>query len=674
MNFLEAYYTLKPIIPRRLQIAVRRQVALRKREKSREVWPIDSAAGKKPEGWPGWPEGKRFALVLTHDVETAKGVAKVRRLAELEMKLGFRSCFNFVPGDYPVPRELREFLTGNGFEIGVHGYTHKKGNLFKSEGFFHEQALGINRFLKEWGAVGFRTPCMYHDLNLIPYLEIQYDSSTFDTDPFEPQPDGVGTIFPFWVPNRNGGGLVELPSTMPQDCTLFIILKEKDTDIWKQKLDWIAGNGGLALLNIHPDYLLFDSRVPKFETYPAYFCEEFFSFISLHYENQYWQPLPKDLAKFWCEWNTNAGGRKSVPVVKGKAMTMNTTKRSPKSKNEGLIWIDLDNTPHVPFFMPIIRELKKQGYEVLLTARDCAQTCGMADLYELEYKRIGRHYGKNKLVKVAGTLFRAFQLGRKINDPKPILALSHGSRAQVIAAFGLRIPSMVIFDYEHAQVLVKPDWVMMPEVISLDSVDFNREKILTYPGIKEDVYVPDFHPDPYIKNKLLIKENELLVTIRPPANEAHYHNPESEKLFDEAVNRLGDIPDVRMVILPRNEGQKERIARTWPGLFSDGRIKFPDQVVDGLNLLWYSDLVISGGGTMNREAAALGVPVYSIFRGKPGDVDRYLAKEGRLILLETVEDVKNKLKIETRTIPETMENTNRVTLNAVVEGILKALN
>jgi len=338
------------------------------------------------------------------------------------------------------------------------------------------------------------------------------------------------------------------------------------------------------------------------------------------------------------------------------------------------IWIDLDNTPHVPFFVPIIKKLEEREFEVLLTARDCAQTCGMADLYDLRYKRVGRHYGKNKAIKVAGTLFRAVQLLGGLENPKPVLALSHGSRAQLIAATLRGIPSMVIMDYEHVSALVNPNWVMMPEVISYDSVHFDREKILRYPGIKEDVYVPDFRPDPAIKSELGIRENDILVTIRPPANQAHYHNPESEKLFEEAVNRLGSIPDVRMIILPRNEFQKEDIERTWAGFFSEGKIKIPDQVVDGLNLLWYSDLVISGGGTMNREAAALGIPVYSIFRGKIGDVDRYLTKEGRLILLESVEDVQNELQIVKRTIPDTIENPNHTTLNAVVEGILKALN
>ena len=302
------------MIPRRIQFAIRRQVVRRQRLKHKDVWPIDPAAGKAPPGWAGWPEGKKFALVLTHDVETAEGLANVRPLAELEMKLGFRSSFNFVPGDYIVPRELREFLTGNVFEVGVHGYTHKKGNLFKSDHFFNEQVLGINRFLKEWGAVGFRTPSMYHDLEKMQRLEIQYDSSTFDTDPFEPQPDGVKTIFPFWVSDRNGGRFVELPCTMPQDHTLFIIMKEKDISIWRRKLDWIAAQGGLALLNTHPEYTNLNTDPPAFSEYPVRFYEDFLNYVKTTYEGKYWHVLPRELAQYYKQTLLNQPNQLNEPT------------------------------------------------------------------------------------------------------------------------------------------------------------------------------------------------------------------------------------------------------------------------------------------------------------------------------------------------------------------------
>lgn len=248
MNFLDAYYLIKPLIPRRMQIAARRRVVKRQRAKYKDVWPINEQAGKPPEGWPGWPEEKKFALVLTHDVESRRGLEKVLPLARLEEKRGFRSCFNFVGQDYPVFEQIRKTLLDMGFEVGLHGLTHK-GNLFRSRRVFDKQKAEINRLLKEWGAKGFRVPSMYHNLKWLGELDIEYDMSTFDTDPFEPQPDGVGTIFPFWVPpSPNGSGFVELPNTLPQDHTLFILLKEKKYRYLETKtgLDRRKGWHGLA--------------------------------------------------------------------------------------------------------------------------------------------------------------------------------------------------------------------------------------------------------------------------------------------------------------------------------------------------------------------------------------------------------------------------------------------
>ncbi|MDP1989720.1 MAG: hypothetical protein Q8K00_01755, partial [Syntrophales bacterium] len=138
-----------------------------------------------PEEWSGWPDGKKFALILTHDVETKEGLNKCNRLVEIEERLGFRSSFNFVPGDYVVSKAIRQYLTDRGFEVAVHG-LHHDGNPFRSESHFKMQAVEINRYLKEWNSVGFRSPSMYHDFKLLHHLNIEYDASTFDTDPFEP--------------------------------------------------------------------------------------------------------------------------------------------------------------------------------------------------------------------------------------------------------------------------------------------------------------------------------------------------------------------------------------------------------------------------------------------------------------------------------------------------------
>ena len=292
------YYRIKPLIPRRLQIGLRRIMTQRKRARYADVWPIDERAGKAPEGWTGWPEGKKFALVLTHDVDTARGQEKCRKLMNLEMKLGFRSSFNFVPRRYDVSRELREELVRNGFEVGVHGLYHD-GKYYSSREFFRERAGQINEYLKEWRAVGFRSPSMQHNLDWIHDLNIEYDASTFDTDPFEPQPDGMGTIFPFYVSNgASEGGYIELPYTLPQDFTLFVLLKETDSGIWEQKLDWIAEKEGMALLNTHPDYMSFTGKA-GLEEYPASYYEQFLVYLMDKYPGQYWHALARDLAGFW---------------------------------------------------------------------------------------------------------------------------------------------------------------------------------------------------------------------------------------------------------------------------------------------------------------------------------------------------------------------------------------
>ncbi|MGO9533755.1 MAG: hypothetical protein ACLP3B_21590 [Syntrophobacteraceae bacterium] len=165
---------------------MRRIVASRKLLPSQDVWPVDPASGATPDGWSGWPDDKRFAIVLTHDVETSNGHAKCRDLVALERALGFRSAFNFVAERYPVSAGLRDYLAANGFEVGVHGLYHD-GKKFKSRNIFDKRVPRINKYLKDWNATGFRSPSMYCNLDWLHDLDIKYDCSTFDTDPFEPQ-------------------------------------------------------------------------------------------------------------------------------------------------------------------------------------------------------------------------------------------------------------------------------------------------------------------------------------------------------------------------------------------------------------------------------------------------------------------------------------------------------
>lgn len=292
-----AYYHLKPFLPRRVQLILRGVVARLKRARHRSTWPIDPAAGKRPPGFKGWPGGKKFAVVLTHDVDTARGVERCEQLMSLERELGFRSCFNFVAEGYHVPAELRHKLVDGGFEVGVHGLEHNR-KLYESADTFARHASRINDYLKEWGAVGFRSPCVYHNYHWLHALDICYEASSFDSDPFEPQPDPLGTIFPVHQTAVAGREYVELPYTLPQDFTLFVLFREKDTSIWKQKLRWIAEHGGMALLITHPDYMSFDAA-PTFEEYHPNLYRDLLTHLESEYQGQYWHALPREVACFW---------------------------------------------------------------------------------------------------------------------------------------------------------------------------------------------------------------------------------------------------------------------------------------------------------------------------------------------------------------------------------------
>ena len=306
------YYGLKPFVPQSIRTAIRRKLAVRLRKQSGDVWPIMPGSERAPEKWPGWPENKKFALVLTHDVESKAGLGKCRSLMELERDLGFCSSFNFIPeGSYRVPVELRQELTAKGFEIGIHDLKHD-GHLFSSRRKFTRHAARINAYAREWGASGFRSGFMLRNLDWLHDLDVQYDASTFDTDPFEPQPQGRHTIFPFWVPNPNGesiryqrptiksssSGYVELPYTLPQDFTLFVLLQEKTPEIWMRKLDWIAQHGGMALVDVHPDYLCFDNAIAISREYPVDHYRSFLNYVNQRYNGAFWNTTPRQVAQF----------------------------------------------------------------------------------------------------------------------------------------------------------------------------------------------------------------------------------------------------------------------------------------------------------------------------------------------------------------------------------------
>ena len=347
-------------------------------------------------------------------------------------------------------------------------------------------------------------------------------------------------------------------------------------------------------------------------------------------------------------------------------------RKNPGPATPGIkIWIDLDNTPHVPFFIPIIRELERRGHEVVLTARDAFQVCDLAERKGLKFRRVGRHYGKNPLLKITGLLLRSLQLLPFYLRERPGLSLSHGARSQNLLSHLLGVPSVLIADYEHARTapFTHPRWTIVPDSISPEGLPSKPGRVRTYQGIKEDVYAPEFEPSSSLQAELGLGEDEMIVTVRPPADEAHYYNPESDALLHELMARICQTPGIRAVLLPRNARQARGFRARFPGWFEGAKTVIPPRAVDGLDLLWISDFVVSGGGTMNREAAALGVPVYSIFRGKSGAVDLSLEAQGRLSMIRHKDEVWSKIQFVRRDKTRPPNHGPRAALREIVDHI-----
>ena len=310
-------------------------------------------------------------------------------------------------------------------------------------------------------------------------------------------------------------------------------------------------------------------------------------------------------------------------------------------------WVDMDNAPHVHVLRPIIVELERRGHRVEITARDYGQTLPLLEFYGLKARRIGRHGGKSKLRKYVSFVTRtlsllSFALGKRFDA-----AFSHGSRSIVPVARLLGLPLVSLGDYEHT---VFPNfmrsWIrllLIPDVIPVEAFagrGMPHDRICGYPGLKEDLYVHDFHPDPSFLAELHIDLELVLILIRPPATMAHYAVKRSSVVFNQVLDYLCGLSSVQLILLPRTRQQGEELKAV---VRKRGytNIVIPDTVYNGPSLIWYSDIVISGGGTMNREAAALGVPVFSIYQGPIGAVDRHLIDMGRLIHVKDIDDLKS---------------------------------
>ena len=295
------YYQLKPLVPRNLSIPLRRLYRRRQKIRFTLGWPFEDRyvrfqfhCAAHVLGQRGltsapyvnfWPQGHRFALVLTHDIESERGLAFVEKVADLEERLGFRSIFNFVPEGYSVDPRLLSALRQRGFEIGVHGLNHD-GKLFSSKQAFEQKATKINRYLREWEAVGFRAPYTHRNPEWMQGLKIDYDLSFFDTDPYEPMPGGTMSIWPFLL-----GAFVELPYTLCQDHTLMVILGEHSPRLWLDKVDFVERWQGMALVNTHPDYLREQGHLGIYEDFLR----------AVKDRENYWHALPCSVARWWRE-------------------------------------------------------------------------------------------------------------------------------------------------------------------------------------------------------------------------------------------------------------------------------------------------------------------------------------------------------------------------------------
>lgn len=313
------------------------------------------------------------------------------------------------------------------------------------------------------------------------------------------------------------------------------------------------------------------------------------------------------------------------------------------------IWFDADNGPHVLIMRPLVAELCRRGHEVVFTARDRTKTCQLLAMYGLDYRKVGAEYGRGMAGKVKGTLGRAWQLAGAMRGSGVAVSFGHGSRALPLASRLLGVPTVTMYDYEWVDARLFNlccRSILLPDAISADrcrEAGIASGKVVSYPGFKEELYLGMGDLDLSIPAALGLRGSAVKVLLRPPATTAHYHNPEAEGLLEAILEVLARSNDVQLVYLPRTPDQRELPAKA-----GVREVIVPERVFDGPSLVAAMDLVISGGGTMTREAAIMGIPSYSFFRGREGMVDEALAASGRLALLASADDVRAKLRVGPR--------------------------
>ncbi|HEY2654283.1 MAG TPA: DUF354 domain-containing protein [Solirubrobacteraceae bacterium] len=299
------------------------------------------------------------------------------------------------------------------------------------------------------------------------------------------------------------------------------------------------------------------------------------------------------------------------------------------------VWVDLTNSPHVLVMAPVIRRLEAAGHDVEVTARDFAQTLELCDRHGIDRVAIGRHRGGSLIAKAGGLVDRSLALTRFARGRHFDAALGHGSNDVSVAARLLRIPCSTMFDYEWATVQHNINCRLAQGVVVPDAIPMQRlarygatGKLHAYPGLKEEYYLSDFDPDPAVLSELELDPAQPIAVVRTPPSVSLYHRFENN-LFGQVLERLRGG---QTVVLPRTESQRQELSRA-------GGFLIPEGAIDAQSLIAYADLVVSAGGTMNREAVALGTPVYTVFEGRLGAVDEHLIAGGRLRRLRSADEV-----------------------------------
>jgi len=307
-----------------------------------------------------------------------------------------------------------------------------------------------------------------------------------------------------------------------------------------------------------------------------------------------------------------------------------------------MIWFDLDNSPHVPLFRPIFKELSKRNLKYFITAREYAQTVDLLKLWDIEFELIGEHGGKSKIKKVANLFHRVYQLKKCIRGKNIKLAVSHGSRSQLLIAKVKGMKSILMMDYEYTERRIfnlLSTNLLIPKIIPdkrLRVAGLNLQKVIRYNGFKEELYINDFVPEKDFRKEISVREEEILIVIRPPGMLGNYHDRKSERLFLSAITHFLKWDNTVCLIVNRTKSERDFLINNFE---LSKRLRFLEKPVDGLQLLYCADICLSGGGTMNRESALLGTKTYSIFTGRRPYLDEHLQSIGKLKFIETESDI-----------------------------------